>query len=133
MDQGRKNGPKAGTNPPLVVHKLDGLMDPGSSTICRQETISAGKTPAEVDSLDAGGFSAPPLNDLTTLGTSTNLDRAAGGGENFSDGTVASPDGFDMKSCMNGGRPIMVEWDNKEREFIDGFGLCSPTRWRRWK
>ena len=27
---------------------------------------------------------------------------------------------------------INVEWDGKERDFIDGFGLCSPTRWHPW-
>ncbi len=30
---------------------------------------------------------------------------------------------------MNFGKPIMVEWDGRRRPFIDGFGLCSPTRW----
>lgn len=30
---------------------------------------------------------------------------------------------------LNAGRPILVEWDNKERGLIDGFGLCSPSRW----
>ena len=38
-------------------------------------------------------------------------------------------DSFDMESCLNRGTPMMAEWDNKEHEFIDGFGLCSPTRW----
>ena len=36
---------------------------------------------------------------------------------------------FDMVSCLNSGHPIRVEWDTFERDFIDGFGLCSPTRW----
>lgn len=36
---------------------------------------------------------------------------------------------FDMGACRNVGRPIQVEWDGKTREFTDGFGLCSPTRW----
>ena len=38
-------------------------------------------------------------------------------------------DGFDMQACLNRGRPMLVEWDGREREFIDAFGLCSPTRW----
>jgi len=37
---------------------------------------------------------------------------------------------FDMSACMNAGRPIMVEWDRHQRDFTDGFGLCSPARWR---
>ena len=38
-------------------------------------------------------------------------------------------DTFDVRACMNRGHPIVVEWDGRERDFIDGFGLCSPTRW----
>ena len=44
------------------------------------------------------------------------------------------PDGtqdqFDMAACGNSGRPIQVEWDHVQRGFIDGFGLCSPCRWK---
>lgn len=36
---------------------------------------------------------------------------------------------FTMDACLNSGHPIKVEWDGLERDFIDGFGLCSPTRW----
>eukprot|EP00435_Cladocopium_sp_Y103_P073986 s172_g46.t1 len=36
---------------------------------------------------------------------------------------------FNMEACMNYGRPIQVEWDGKTHEFVDGFGMCSPTRW----
>ena len=36
---------------------------------------------------------------------------------------------FDLASCMNFGKPIVVEWDGKRRPFVDGLGLCSPTRW----
>ena len=32
-------------------------------------------------------------------------------------------DGFDMQACLNRGRPMLVEWDGREREFIDGIGL----------
>ena len=32
---------------------------------------------------------------------------------------------FDIAACCNSGRPIDVEWDNKQRDFVDGFGLCS--------
>eukprot|EP00435_Cladocopium_sp_Y103_P002353 s4728_g1.t1 len=36
---------------------------------------------------------------------------------------------FDMEACLNRGQPVSVEWDGHIREFVDGFGLCSPTRW----
>ena len=41
-----------------------------------------------------------------------------------------SQDQFDMAACGNAGRPIQVEWDRAHRGFIDGFGLCSPCRWK---
>ena len=37
---------------------------------------------------------------------------------------------FDLKACGNTSIPILVEWDNSEHSFVDGFGLCSPTRWK---
>ena len=37
---------------------------------------------------------------------------------------------FDMSACGNTGAPISVEWDRVHRGVIDGFGLCSPCRWK---
>eukprot|EP00435_Cladocopium_sp_Y103_P018494 s3398_g4.t1 len=39
-------------------------------------------------------------------------------------------DQFDLQACCNSGMPIQVEWDQATHSFVDGFGLCSPTRWR---
>ena len=41
----------------------------------------------------------------------------------------ATEEQFNLEACMNFGKPIMVEWDGKRRPFVDGLGLCSPTRW----
>ena len=49
----------------------------------------------------------------------------ADGGENDADTSDLQ---FDVHACCNAG--IQVEWDRVQRGFIDGFGLCSPTRWR---
>eukprot|EP00435_Cladocopium_sp_Y103_P055945 s233_g18.t1 len=40
----------------------------------------------------------------------------------------AGDDEFLMEKCGTYGKPI--EWDGKSHDFIDGFGLCSPTRWK---
>ena len=63
--------------------------------------------------------------ETTTLAGSSHVtpNSTAVTGEDF------DTDGFDMQACLNRGRPMLVEWDGREREFIDGFGLCSPTRW----
>lgn len=50
------------------------------------------------------------------------------------DGQMKTPssnkgDSFDVTICGNSGKPLEVEWDGRTREFTDGFGLCSPTRW----
>eukprot|EP00435_Cladocopium_sp_Y103_P016814 s740_g4.t1 len=37
---------------------------------------------------------------------------------------------FSVEKCGNYGKPIKVEWDGKFHDFIDGFGLCSPARWK---
>eukprot|EP00435_Cladocopium_sp_Y103_P008858 s800_g2.t1 len=39
-------------------------------------------------------------------------------------------DEISIERCGNYGKPIKVEWDGKFHDFIDGFGLCSPTRWK---
>ena len=45
------------------------------------------------------------------------------------DDKSVSGDGFDIGRCKNFGSPMMVEWAGVHRPFVDGFGLCSPTRW----
>ena len=47
----------------------------------------------------------------------------AQGGEATGTGEVPI-DSFDMQACLNRGHPMVVEWDGRERDFIDGFGLC---------
>ena len=52
------------------------------------------------------------------------------GGTDAVDGKPVSDDeGFDMARCKNFGPPMMVEWAGVHRPLVDGFGLCSPTRW----
>ena len=43
---------------------------------------------------------------------------------------LGSDEDFDLQACGNAGKPIQVEWDRVSRGFVDGFGLCSPSRWR---
>ena len=37
---------------------------------------------------------------------------------------------FHPEWCGNRGLPVLVEWESHTEAFTDGFGLCSPTRWR---
>ena len=37
---------------------------------------------------------------------------------------------FRPEACGNRGLPLSVTWEGKSTDFVDGFGLCSPTRWR---
>ena len=34
-----------------------------------------------------------------------------------------------LGSCLHRGQKVDLEWAGKAREFVDGFGLCSPTLW----
>ena len=37
---------------------------------------------------------------------------------------------FKPEACGNRGSPIRVEWEGQACDITDGFGLCSPARWR---
>ena len=37
---------------------------------------------------------------------------------------------FKPELCGNRGLPLQAEWEGKQEPLNDGFGLCSPTRWR---
>ena len=37
---------------------------------------------------------------------------------------------FQPQLCGNRGLPLSITWEGKTSDFTDGFGLCSPTRWR---
>jgi len=53
-----------------------------------------------------------------------------GGSENVLVDEKLDGEEFDVEACCNFGSPIKVEWDGKTHDFVDGFGLCSPTRWK---
>ena len=42
----------------------------------------------------------------------------------------ASYEDFHPERCGNRGLPVEVEWERQRQPITDGFGLCSPTRWR---
>lgn len=90
--------------------KGNALPDGGSSP----DLVATGLKGGMVDSTAGDG-----TVDLTCDGDST-LEPVA---ERVDD------EGFDMEACCNFGSPIKVEWDGKTHEFVDGFGMCSPTRW----
>ena len=49
-------------------------------------------------------------------------------GQTFSEQEEALKAGALAAQCRSD--PITVEWDGETRHFIDGFGMCSPNRWR---
>ena len=93
-----------------------------------EETTQCDGTAATVET--TGGVGSTVQADTTT-GTS----HVSGDSSGFASTTGISQvsgesPGFDMRACLNAGAPIQVEWDGATRGFIDGFGLCSPTRWK---
>ena len=93
------------------------------------------------DSEDEGGSASGALQTSTThagTATTTGVLKGAMDATTVST-TVASADveltvvedaEFDIGACHNTGKPITVEWDRTCKHFTDGFGLCSPGRWR---
>ena len=71
------------------------------------------------------GADSNALSSATTCGGSNNTLS----GSTLCEGRTVEDDGFDVSRCKNFGPPMMVEWAGVHRPFIDGFGLCSPTRW----
>lgn len=71
-------------------------------------------------------------NDVLGDSSSGRLDshQTAPFAEDTCDRADDSEEQFDVMACYNSGMPIQVEWDQTTRGFVDGFGLCSPTRWR---
>ena len=93
-----------------------GSRDPSSQVSTGQKAVERGAQ--EVVQVDSGSEAEAPHT----------TPAEAQGGEATGTGEVPI-DSFDMQACLNRGHPMVVEWDGRERDFIDGFGLCSPTRW----
>ena len=72
-----------------------------------------------------GGSDSNALSSATTCGGSNNALSSS----TLCEGRAVEDDGFDVSRCKNFGPPMMVEWAGVHRPFVDGFGLCSPTRW----
>jgi len=67
---------------------------------------------------------------LGRIVTETEHDPVADEGAGVTDIGSAEDVQFELSACMNAGRPITVEWDRSQKDFTDGFGLCSPARWK---
>ncbi|CAE7196495.1 unnamed protein product [Symbiodinium sp. CCMP2592] len=86
-----------------------------------------------------GNVEASDLAHLKALGFELPLDLDASNGETSEAlGTAEGPSAEDTappvpfrpEACGNRGNPIRVEWEGQEADMTDGFGLCSPGRWR---
>ncbi len=96
-------------------------IENGGSTVNSALSSSSlvGGATTDLEQTLVGGAEDAPSNK-----TSSN-DIAKSKGED----TVVAEDSFDVLRCKNFGPPMMVEWSGVHRPFVDGFGLCSPTRW----
>ena len=109
---------------PLVGRGKD---DTSTST----STASTEVTPASTPLVGKNHTSSPSLVVGQKLDTHAVL-AATGSSKSTPSGPSTVQDGFDMAACGNWEHPMWVEWDFKDREFVDGFGLCSPCRWHPW-
>ena len=116
-------------------HTAQQPLTPGSSGHAAQHPLSletSGSSSGQSGSSrqhqeDFGGTAEEGLS-----GSGSSSQRQKEFGETAEEGLTSpgrADDLFDMESCLNKGQRIQVEWDGKTRGFIDGFGLCSPTRW----
>ena len=152
--RGKANQPQqvAGTPGPQQVAGTSGQRDSGKGGSSSSKGSNFGQSnngigeslPKETTPCNSGsgGSSSAPLDgtskncavDLTGFSDGTSKKCAVDltgddskVGELDADECVA--EAFDMEACCNFGPPIKVEWDGKTHDFVDGFGMCSPTRW----
>ena len=108
--------------PPVdVVDLTDG--DTRSSADRPSGSVAAAAAAATVTTCGAA-VTAVTATD-TACGAAYALDGSGG-----TAGDKVQEEQFDMDKCCNHGHPIKVEWDGKVHDLVDGFGLCSPTRWQ---
>ena len=98
-------------------------------------STSTGVAPASTPLVGKSHTSSPSLEVGQKLDTHAILGSTGpsmSSSKSAPSGSSSVQDGFDMASCGNWEHPMWVEWDFKDREFVDGFGLCSPCRWHPW-
>lgn len=132
---GAKNGMAAAHDKQSATLESSGAGAPLESSVVpshKAASSSQSTTPAvaPLESSDTPSRTTMSCSDPAPLTTGTGPEE----GQNHActeidNDVVHETQGFDMESCLNKGRPISVEWDGRRREFVDGFGLCSPTRW----
>ena len=106
---------------------MSGVQHPATSSGPQQSTISSGSS--SVQQTAAAGSSSSVQQVSTTPGPPTiDLTGDAQDAATPLDLPIDAEE-FDVARCGNHGPPIKVEWDGKSHDLIDGFGLCSPTRW----
>ena len=93
---------------------------PSSNNEVGNDLLSGSDSSALINSISNNALSS-----ATTCGGSNNALSSS----TLCEGRAVEDDGFDVSRCKNFGPPMMVEWAGVHRPFVDGFGLCSPTRW----
>ena len=84
-------------------------------------------TPQDYDSLISHGFSvkAPSEASEAMCADTSCMEEEATAPAGDSEPFIP----FDPDACFDEGQPLKLEWDGTYENIVDGFGLCSPTRW----
>ncbi|CAE7353254.1 unnamed protein product, partial [Symbiodinium sp. CCMP2456] len=83
--------------------------------------------PPDIERLLSLGFLLPTTNKAGSAETSEAIATQAHGPK---EPVADQPVQFKPEACGNRGQPIQVEWEGQCADITDGFGLCSPSRWR---
>eukprot|EP00435_Cladocopium_sp_Y103_P055878 s2941_g18.t1 len=111
-------GSKAGLKAAKSLRVATNINTPTAHSSSAAKVVSSGDHPTR-NTPHSGGDGAVPVQ----------VDSDSEDAHTVQEASVLQADEFDVHSCLNRGHPMRVEWDGRERDFIDGFGLCSPTRW----
>lgn len=129
----RKGGKECGTSSSSNIDQVDSItplsIDPGvldvSKVSSAHNIVSDNIASYNIDADNIATDNRAADNTAASSSKGLEAQESVSG-----EGQTCNNDEVDLVGdSKSWGTPIDAEWDNEERFFVDGFGLCSPNRW----
>ena len=124
----RKGGKECGTSSSSNIDQVD-----SSTTLSIDPAIHVVSTVSSPCNIATDNIAADNIatDNIATDNIAASSSKGVDGPESVSvEGQTSNNDRVELVGdSKSWGTPIDAEWDNEERFFVDGFGLCSPNRW----
>ena len=125
----RKGGKECGTSSSSNIDQVDSTtplsIDPGVLDVSKFSSVSDNIASCNIDADNIATDNRAADNTAASSYKGLDVQESVSG-----EGQTCNNDEVDLVGdSKSWGTPIDAEWDNEERFFVDGFGLCSPNRW----